>query len=101
MNELAIAALMKGVALTNVVFCLIISIGKKSKSFAKHSSAKEFDTVSTPVKSKTIGVSVILIADMISSRTFAPCDLVPKCKPKFLNSKIIVLFFNEVKVAKV
>ena len=73
------------------------SNGMISNSFAKHSSAKEFDTTSTPSKSSTTFSSPCIIGSNIL-RTFSPNILVPRFSPIVTNLNVTMIFFNTLAV---
>ena len=68
----------------NVVCCFSSSNGISNNSLAIHSSAKEFETTLTPVKSKTT-LSLSLISGNNSCLSFCPISRVPKSVPYCMN----------------
>ena len=84
----AIFFLAKSFKPLNVVCCFISSKDLSIRSFAKHSSAKEFETTSTPSKSKTTFSSPSSNGNNCS-RTLTPSILVPKYSPNWVNFNIM------------
>lgn len=88
-KAIAIFLRAKSLTETNVVRCFNSSNDMNNKSFAKHSSAKEFETTSTPSKSNTT-FSLVVISGSNCSLTRAPSCLVPKDSPISLNLNVTI-----------
>ena len=70
----------KGLSPRNVVCCFSWSNGISNNSLAMHSSAKEFETTLTPVKSRTT-LSFSLMSDNNFCLSFWPMIVEPKSVP--------------------
>src|SRR5690606_5285260 len=80
LKEFAITALINGEAFTKVMYSLTWKRSKEKINLAKHSSAKELETTSTPSKSNCT-LSPRSIACSISRRKKAPSIRVDRCLP--------------------
>ena len=89
---MAILRRAKSLTEANVVRRFSSSNGITKRSFARHSSANEFDTTLTPSKSSTT-LSLFSMSGNKRSRACAPNCLVPSASPISLNLNVTITYY--------